>query len=190
MIIAGLWSSYNFAQIYTGGMLTVTQEKHKTTLRKGWEVSGEILPAYFDGYYIGANALVNYRIVPEFAIGIGMGYHDWDSGKDASYLIPIFVNGIVNFTKTKWSPFVSVDVGYGFGDVFLGEEYYFYSEGDEIYSYYNRYSNTTSFYLGIAAGVQHSFNENLALKVSIKTSYPDAASRAAFGSGLSLLYHF
>lgn len=59
-------------------------------------------------------ATFGYRFNPYLYCGIGTGYNynsEWDSDVNA---IPLYINGRLNFTNSKISPFLDVKVGYTF----------------------------------------------------------------------------
>ncbi len=83
----------------------------------------------FDNFSFGADFLAGYRFNEIVCIGAGVGlnYIDlryeqagwnsslerYDSGyKESAMSFPVFANVKVNFTKTKISPFINVDLGY------------------------------------------------------------------------------
>ncbi len=83
----------------------------------------------FDNFSFGADFLAGYRFNEHIRIGAGVGlnYIDlryelagwnsllerYDKGyKESAMSFPVFANVKVNFTKTKISPFINVDLGY------------------------------------------------------------------------------
>ena len=145
----------------------------ETTLRKGFELQGDVLFLYADklGDFIGANFIANYRFNPTFALGVGLGKYSGTEGKWS----PFFANAVWNFTEKKLSPFVSVKAGvciYDFG--YIPSEFPIKTR-----------AKGPDFYAGLTGGVQYSLTKNFALKADIGLYWS-----AGIGAEVGVIYHF
>jgi len=159
--------------------ISPTYTSEETTLRKGFELQGDVSFLYVGGDFgnsVGMDFTVNYRFTPTFALGVGFG--SYNAYNDNWKWNPIFTNVVWNFSRKKISPFVAAKVG-------------LYKE-----AYSNPYSSLGSgivptpektefeFYIGLIAGVQYSLTKNFALKADVK------ADICNIGAGVGVIYHF
>jgi hypothetical protein len=164
----------NQKTIVSGTRNTASNYKSsKTTLRRGFELQGDfsLLFGEMETSY-GANFTANYRFTPRFAFGVGFGsYAGWDTWS------PVFTNVVFNFTDTKISPFLALEVGICS---------YSYSYND----YYSGMESDIDLYSGAVGGVQYSFNEHFALKANLKAAFGMDWIGFNIGFGIGAIYHF
>ena len=167
----------------------------ETTIRKGFEIESDIMYIYYFfqyGYWddennFGANLSACYRIKQKFSLGIGIGHYKgkytiekWNS---------FFFDIKYNFKETKFSPYVSLEVG---ADRYSIINRYRYSHKG-YWNYFNNeyYYKDYGFSIGIISGFQYSFNKHFALNTNLKlltvTSYNPAYK---IGIGVGAIYHF
>ena len=98
---------------------------------KGFEpqvrVAGDIGIDSYKNNSFGADFVAGYRVTEMFRIGLGVGIsyvdllfedgqfirsHWYDKYKESAAYIPIFVDGKLNFTSDKISPYVNLGLGY------------------------------------------------------------------------------
>ena len=59
---------------------------------------------------LGGNLIGGYQINKLFTLGVGVGIHGY--GPDEMLLLPMFVDARLHFPQKKWTPYVTLDLGY------------------------------------------------------------------------------
>jgi hypothetical protein len=142
----------------------------ESTIRRGFELQSDIALLFGGmGSSFGTNFTANYRFSPNYALGLGFGgYFGSETWS------PLFLNIVYNFTDSKLSPFVALEVGIA---------------SYEYYDHNNSYSDTDA-YLGAIGGIQYSFNRKFALKASLKAATGLDYLGFNIGVGAGVVYHF
>lgn len=158
----------------------ITGTDARTTVRQGFGLQLEYTATIEGGW--GANLIANWRgNRPNLAFGVGLGhyYESWGSGRLT--VSPVFGSVIWNFSRSRFSPFVSAELGLS--------SYSYWREWWDWWndSWISEHRGGTIIYLGATAGVQYSFNRNFALKANIRGMF---AWEYIFGLGVGAIYRF